>query len=97
MVLFMDNTAKPEAWVDAATVGAHLGFKPDHIRKLAKTGRLPGSQLQNGARVYWRFKISEIDAAMQADVKATIHKAMPLMSAMAQLAGVRAASEQAAV
>ena len=60
----LNRTPLIEPWVDAATVGAHLGFKPDHIRKLAGQGKLPGIQMQNGARVYWRFKLSEIDAAL---------------------------------
>lgn len=83
----VDNrTPQIEPWVDAATVGAHLGFKPDHIRKLANQNKLPGVQMQNGARVYWRFKLSAVDAAMGA---ATIRLAMPMMSAMADM-GARA-------
>ena len=57
----------PEPWVDAATVAAHLGFKADYIRKQAVSGKLPGKQFKNGARSYWRFRISEIDAALSSD------------------------------
>lgn len=56
--------AAPEPWVDAETVGEHIGFKADHVRVLARTGRLPGTPMKNGKRTYWRFKLSLVDAAM---------------------------------
>ena len=53
-----------EPWVDAAKVAAHTGFEPDHIRKLANQGKIPAVQMQNGKRVYWRFKLSQVDVFM---------------------------------
>ena len=75
-----------EPWVDAETVAAHLGFEADHIRKMARAGKLPGVQMQNGKRVYWRFKLSEIDAEMERQAKTAIHTAMPMLSAIADTA-----------
>lgn len=51
-----------EPWVTAEIVAAHLGFKADHIRKLANQGLIPGSVIP-GRRRFWRFKLSEVDAA----------------------------------
>ena len=55
----------PEPWVDAKTLGLHLGFKEQHIRNMARDGKLPGKPMQNGSRIYWRFRISEVDEWMK--------------------------------
>lgn len=62
----MTNTSElqTEPWVDAKTVAKHVGFKPDHIRKLAQAGKIPARSMQNGAKAYWRFRISVIDQWM---------------------------------
>jgi hypothetical protein len=49
-----------EPWVDAETVAAHTGFKADHIRKLAANKKIPAAPMQNGKRVFWRFKLSQV-------------------------------------
>lgn len=54
----------PEPWVDAKTLAAHLACHTSHVRKMAEAGRIPGHALANGARTFWRFKISEVDAFM---------------------------------
>ena len=56
------ETATQEPWVDAATIGAHIGFKHDAVRKMARTGRIPGVPMKNGAKTYWRFKLSAVEA-----------------------------------
>lgn len=63
----VEDNGDSEKWVDAKAIAEHLGFKPDHIRVLARAKQLPGVQLQNGSREYWRFKISEIDRWMAAN------------------------------
>lgn len=55
-----------EPWVDADTIALHTGFKADHIRKMATAGKIPGSKMQNGKRQFWRFKVSAVDAVLQA-------------------------------
>jgi len=61
-----NGTGQVEPWVDADALATHLGFKPDHVRKMAASGQIPASQLQNGKRKFWRFKISVVDKALQA-------------------------------
>lgn len=58
-----------EPWVDAEIVAAHTGFKSDHIRKMAVDGKIPASTMTNGKRKHWRFKISEVDAALTKGMK----------------------------
>lgn len=53
-----------EQWVDAIAVSKHLGFKPDHIRKMARAGKLYAAQTRNGDRDIWRFKLSLVDKWM---------------------------------
>jgi hypothetical protein len=53
-----------EPWVDAKTVAAHIGHKHDHVRALARQGKLPGVCIRNGSRDFWRFKLSQVDAFM---------------------------------
>jgi excisionase family DNA binding protein len=53
-----------EPWVDAKTIAQHLGFKHDHVRALARAGKLPGVPTRNGTRDFWRFKISQVDEFM---------------------------------
>lgn len=57
-----------ESWVDATIVAKHLGCKPDHVRKMAVAGSIPGSKIGNGKRDYWRFKLSAIDEALSRQV-----------------------------
>ena len=41
-----------------------LGFTPVTVRRMAKAGQLPGRPMGTGKGVFWRFRISEIEAAM---------------------------------
>ena len=72
-----------EAWVDAETVAQHLNFSPQQVRLMAREGRIPGVQQGNGKRAFWRFKLSQVDAAMEA--AATMRKAMPVLSSIADM------------
>lgn len=62
-----------EPWVDAKTVGKHIGFEHDHVRKLANKGIIPGKPMQNGKKVYWRFKLSQVDAFMESHQNVTVN------------------------
>jgi len=56
--------AAPEPWVDSAVVAKHIGFCPRKVSQMVKAGQIPGRAVRNGARVFWRFKLSLVDAAM---------------------------------
>lgn len=53
-----------EPWVDAKTAGKHVGLSSDKMRVLAREGKMPAMSFKNGARDYWRFKISQVDEFM---------------------------------
>lgn len=56
--------APPEPWVDVSTIARHLGFGRTTIIKMAEDRRIPGVRYKIGARAYWRFKLSAVDAAL---------------------------------
>ena len=61
----METTATPQYFVDAAAAGEFLGLKPRRVLELARAGALPGYPLGVGTRRVWRFRLSELSAAMQ--------------------------------
>jgi hypothetical protein len=62
--------APDEKPVDAKTIGEHFGFTDKYINRLAAAGLIPflGKHL-GGKRVYRRFYISAVEAALAHDVK----------------------------
>jgi hypothetical protein len=42
----------------------HTGFGRKTVVKLAEEGVFRGFRHQNGARTYWKFKLSLVDAAL---------------------------------
>ena len=56
-----------EPWIDSATLAKHLGFSRMHVQKLARAGRIPGTEMQNGLKRVWRFKISLVDAKLASE------------------------------
>lgn len=58
--------ATPEKWVNIAAVSKHIGFCPRLVTAWMKAGKLPCHPARNGKRVYYRFLLSEVDAAMKA-------------------------------
>jgi hypothetical protein len=56
----------PESFVDAARAAGLLGIKPRRILEMARAGQLPAYPLGAGARKTWRFRLSEISAAITA-------------------------------
>lgn len=53
-----------EQWSDIETVAKHIGFSTDSVRRWVKQGKLPAKALKNGSRTYYRFKLSEVDEAI---------------------------------
>lgn len=60
----------PERFVDAVVVGKFLSLSPRNVLNLARAGQLPGYPLGTGTRRVWRFRLSEVAAALQANAQA---------------------------
>ena len=59
-----------EPYVNAAAVAALLNIAPRQVLALTRTGRLPGHPIDpDRLRKDWRYKISEIETAMQSDMR----------------------------
>jgi hypothetical protein len=54
----------PEPFVDADAAAEFLSIRPRRLLQLAREGRLPGHPLGAGLRRVWRFRYSELAAAM---------------------------------
>ena len=50
-----------ERWVTPEDVAAHLSMTPYWVREMARRGELPATKIG----VYWRFRISDVDEAME--------------------------------
>ncbi len=59
-------TVIPEPWVDLGTVAQHIGFGPRKVTSMMKAGQIPGYPARNGKRTFYRFRLSEVDAAIKA-------------------------------
>lgn len=54
-----------EPWVGLKELAQHLGFSYAFTRKLVLAGKIPGGEsFQVGKNAHWRFKLSEVDAAL---------------------------------
>jgi hypothetical protein len=58
------STPGPEGWVDLHRVANHLNISYQTAAKRVKEGKIVGHPMRNGSKTYWRFKLSEVDAAM---------------------------------
>jgi hypothetical protein len=56
--------------VDAEAIGAHIGFTPKWVSEQAREGRIPWHGIRNGTKVYRRFNLEEVLAALAHDVEA---------------------------
>ena len=54
----------PENFVDAAEAAEFLAVTRRRILELARTGKLPGHPIGDGARRVWRFRLSELSDAI---------------------------------
>ena len=53
-----------EKFVDATRAGKFLSLKRRRILELARAGKLPGHPIGDDARRVWRFRLTEIAAAV---------------------------------
>jgi hypothetical protein len=53
-----------EPFVDAVRAGEFLSISPRRVLELARNGILPGRPLGRGRRKVWRFRLSELAAAL---------------------------------
>ena len=56
--------AEPEPFVDAHRAAEFLFLTPRRVLELARKGRIPAHPLGDGVRNVWRFRLSELAAAM---------------------------------
>ena len=57
-----------EGFVDADEAGKFLSLTRRRILELARAGKLPGHPIGDGARRTWRFRLSELAAALAKNV-----------------------------
>lgn len=62
-----------EPWVDLATVAKHIGFGYDTTSKMVKSGIIPHRAVKNGSKTFYRFKLSEVDAAFALQEGNSLH------------------------
>ncbi len=58
------NPETPEGFVDADEAAKFLLLTRRHILELARAGELPGHPIGDGPRRVWRFRLSELAAAL---------------------------------
>ncbi len=58
------NPETPEVFVDADEAAKFLFLRRRRILQLARMGKLPAHPIGDGARRVWRFRLSELAAAM---------------------------------
>ncbi len=63
------NPETPERFVDADAVATFLSITRRRVLDLARAGLLPAHPIGDGARRVWRFRLSEIAAAITAPKK----------------------------
>lgn len=54
----------PEKYVDAVVAAEFLSIKPRRILDMARAGAVPSHPLSSGRRREWRFRLSELEAAL---------------------------------
>ena len=63
------NPETLEAFVDADEAAKFLSLNRRRILELARAGKLPGHPIGDGARRVWRFRLSELAAAVASSTK----------------------------
>jgi hypothetical protein len=62
----------PERFVDANALAEHLGVTRRQVLEMTRRGIIPGHPLGIGTnRKVWRYKISEVEAALAARARST--------------------------
>jgi hypothetical protein len=62
----MIDEADREPFVDAVETGRFLQLRPRRVLELARQGVIPAYPLGTGSRRVWRFRLSEVAAALRA-------------------------------
>ena len=62
-----------EGFVDADEAGKFLSLNRRRILELARGRKLPGHPIGDGARRVWRFRLSELAAAVTRNVFTSTH------------------------
>ena len=60
-----------EPFVSANEVAKYLSLSPRTIAKIAREGRIPAHPVSGTARRTWRFKLSEIEICLAAQMPAS--------------------------
>jgi Helix-turn-helix domain len=63
------NPETPERFVDADEAATFLSLTRRRVLDLARTRRLPGHPVGEGPRRVWRFRLSELSAAITSPQK----------------------------
>jgi hypothetical protein len=63
------NSETQQGFVDADEAAKFLFLTRRHILELARARKLPGHPIGDGARRVWRFRLSELAAAVTASAK----------------------------
>jgi predicted DNA-binding transcriptional regulator AlpA len=58
------NPETPERFVDADEAAKFLSLTRRRVLDLARARKLPGHPIGDGSRLLWRFRLSEIAAAI---------------------------------
>lgn len=58
------NSETPESFVDADEAAKFLFLTRCRILELTRAGKLPGHPIGDGTRRVWRFRLSELTAAV---------------------------------
>jgi predicted DNA-binding transcriptional regulator AlpA len=58
------NPETPEQFVDADQAAKFLSLTRRRVLDLARAGKFPGHPIGDGSRRVWRFRLSEIAAAI---------------------------------
>jgi len=65
------TSAAFEPYVDAHRAASFLAMPRRTLLDLARRGKLPGHPVGAGQRRMWKFRISELESWMQAEVNST--------------------------
>src|SRR5467141_2099965 len=66
------NPESLEPFVDADQAAKFLFLMRRHVLELARAGKLPGHPIGDGARRVWRFRLSELAAAVSARISSEL-------------------------
>jgi hypothetical protein len=67
------NPETLEGFVDADEAGKFLSLNRRRILELARVGKLPGHPVGDGVRRVWRFRLSELAAAVARNLFTSAH------------------------